>query len=58
MLPKNNIPNNGRAEGVIKQVNNKPTTGNRIFSNFETCLGGFILINLSLSVVSNFIIGG
>ena len=58
IFPKNNIPKSGNADGVIKQVNIKPTIGNKIFSSFDTCLGGFILIRRSLSFVSNFIIGG
>ena len=39
-------------------VNNKPTTGNMIFSVCETALGGFIRIRRSLWVVSKRMKGG
>ena len=57
-LPKNNIPNSGRAPGEINVVRIKATMGNMIFSVLLTERGGFILITRSLFEVNNRIIGG
>ena len=57
-LPKNNIPSNGNAEGLMNVVKRRPTIGKHTFSVLLTIRGAFMWMRRSFGVVSNFIIGG
>ena len=58
MLPKKSIPSSGSPEGTRNPVKRSPKIGKRIRSTRDTLRGGFILMRLSLSVVSRRIKGG
>ena len=57
-LPNISIPTRGAVVGRIMQTTMVTTIGKRIFSSLDTGRSWPILIFLSFSVVSNFIIGG
>ena len=57
-LPSISIPTRGAVEGRIRHTTIVTMMGNRIFSSLETGRSCSILILRSLSVVSNFMIGG
>ncbi len=57
-LPSISIPTSGAVVGRIRHTTIVTTIGNRIFSSLETGRSCAILICLSFSVVSSFMIGG